>query len=33
MPNLAYFEEHHAERMLKRQQAEFREAGQLELAV
>lgn len=31
--NLAYFEEHHAERMLKRQQAEFREAGQFELAV
>ena len=29
----AYFGEHYAELMLKRQQAEFREAGQLELAV
>ena len=31
--NLAYYEEHHAERMFKRQQAESRAAGQLELAV
>jgi len=31
--NLAYYEEHHAERMLKRQQAESRAAGQQELAV
>lgn len=31
--NLAYYEEHHAERMFKRKQAEFRAAGQLELAV
>lgn len=29
----AYFEEHHAELMFKRKQAEFREAGQLELAL
>lgn len=29
--NLAYYEEHHAERLFERQQAEFREAGQLEL--
>ena len=31
--NLAYYEEHHAERLFERQQAEYREAGQLELAV
>ena len=31
--NLAYYEEHYAELMLKRQQAEQREAGQLELAL
>ena len=31
--NLAYYEEHHAELMFKRKQAEFRAAGQLELAV
>ena len=31
--NLAYYEEHYAERMFKGQQAEFRAAGQLELAV
>ena len=29
--NLAYYEEHHAERLFERQQAEFRAAGQLEL--
>lgn len=29
--NLAYFEEHHAERLFERQQAEYREAGQMEL--
>ena len=31
--NLAYYEEHYAELMFNRQQAEFRAAGQLELAV
>ncbi len=31
--NLAYYEEHHAERMLKRKQAEFRAAGQQELVL
>ena len=31
--SVAYFEEHHAELMFKRKQAEFRAAGQLELAV
>ena len=31
--SVASFEEHYAERMFKRKQAEFREAGQLELAV
>lgn len=29
--SVAYFEEHHAERLFKREQAEFREAGQQEL--
>ena len=29
--NLAYYEEHYAELMFNRQQAEFRAAGQLEL--
>lgn len=31
--NLAYYEEHYAERLLERQQAEYREAGQLELSL
>ena len=31
--SVAYFEEHHAERLFKRKQAEFRAAGQQELAL